>query len=423
MNKILPVSSSCSLLVLLLFATQSTAVSPPPKSIRVTVTNPADFTRSSENIVLQISELKAITGDFDAASAVVVVRTRSNSSERVELPSQVDDVDGDQKPDELVFQIDLEPLQIRNVMIEYGAAEHPRTNYPLRTSGRFATKFEGMGWESDMNAWRLYFDKRNAIDLFGKRRPGLSLEVFGRQEHNYHEESPFGRDIYKIGNALGIGAVGALIDGKVIKVAEVSDRSWKIVSSGPVRTIVELNYKGWQVGGRVVDLTSRMTVWAGERGFEHRIMAKNADGITLVTGLPRKPSLSEVTTKEIGSNLPIVATWGNQVLKTGATATESLPDQNLGLIIVLTSPATSSLAPDADNILLAVPLKQSTANWYVAAAWDQEGTLSPESGSTKVIQQPVRTREQFVAYIKYLSARLGSTVQVKLSQKMAPSSN
>jgi hypothetical protein len=432
MKNIFAIPLFSSTLVLLLFAALSPAITT-GQSIKVTVTNPSDFARRSENIVLQIPALKAVARDFDAASARVVVRTRSTPAEKIVLPSQVDDIDGDQKPDELVFQIDLEPLQIRNVMIEFGGTERA-VIHPLRTSGRFAAKFEGPGWESDINAWRLYFDKRNAIDLFGKRRPGLSLEVFGRQEHNYHEESPYGRDIYKIGNALGIGAIGALVDGKVIKVAEVTDRSWRIVSSGPVRTIVELNYKGWQVAGRSIDLMSRMTVWAGERGFEHRIVAKNAEGLTFVTGLPRKPGLSEVTAKEIGSNLPIVATWGDQVLKTGATATESLPDQNLGLVIVLAAPApsSSSLPADADNILASVPLNQGTAHWYVAAAWDQERSEKmemPAAGNStskhdrSELPQPVRNREEFVIYVKELSDRLATAPIAQISQKTIPRSN
>ena len=202
MNNMYATRLFSSALVLLLFAALSPGITC-GQSIKVTVTNSSDFARRAENIVLQIPALKAVARDFDAASARVVVRTRSTPAEKIVLPSQVDDIDGDQKPDELVFQIDLEPLQIRNVMIEFGGTERA-VIHPLRTSGRFATKFEGPGWESDINAWRLYFDKRNAIDLFGKRRPGLSLEVFGRQEHNYHEESPYGRDIYKIGNALGI---------------------------------------------------------------------------------------------------------------------------------------------------------------------------------------------------------------------------
>src|SRR2546423_13651778 len=152
-------------------------------------------------------------------------------------------------------------------------------------------KFDGLGWESEATAWRIYFDKRNAIDVWGKRRPGLYLEMFGAPEYVYNLESPFGRDIYRIGDAIGIGAVAALVDGKALRVSDVTERHWRIISAGPVRAIVELSYKGWKVGGREVNLTSRMTQWAGERGFIHRVTAKGADGLTLLTGIVRQPGL------------------------------------------------------------------------------------------------------------------------------------
>src|SRR5437016_12472343 len=88
------------------------------------------------------------------------------------------------------------------------------------------------------------FDKRNAIDIWGKRRPGLYLEMFGAPEYVYHWESPLGRDIYRIGDAIGIGAVAALVDGKVVKVSDVADRNWRSINAGRVRVVGVLTYKG-----------------------------------------------------------------------------------------------------------------------------------------------------------------------------------
>jgi hypothetical protein len=112
--------------------------------------------------------------------------------------------------------------------------------------------------------------------------------MYAAPDYTYHDESPEGRDIYKVGDAIGIGAVAGLVDGKVIKVAEVKDRKWRIIASGPVRTMVELEYDGWNAGGKIIDLRSRITQWAGERGFTHTIFAKSADDFEFVTGLPAK---------------------------------------------------------------------------------------------------------------------------------------
>ena len=89
----------------------------------------------------------------------------------------------------------------------------------------------------------------------------MYLELFASPEYVYHQESPLGRDIYGIGKALGVAGIGALVDGKVTAVADVAERKWKIVASGPVRSIVDLEYKGWKVGDRTVDLTSRIDVY------------------------------------------------------------------------------------------------------------------------------------------------------------------
>src|ERR1700716_2660958 len=137
-----------------------------------------------------------------------------------------------------------------------------------------------------------------------------------------------------MGAATGSGAVAALVDGKVVKVSDVAERKWRIISAGPVRVIVELTYKGWKVGGREVNLTSRMTQWAGKHGFEHRITAEGADGLTLVTGIGPQADLQEkVFPPSADEPAFVCAWWGHQVEEEGppATATHMLSDQNLGL--------------------------------------------------------------------------------------------
>lgn len=431
--------------IVLLVSSTLTAASPRIKVLKLSITNPTSDTRTAENIVVSVADLKRIAADFKPASVIVTTSDAAtldqdtNTLETIELPSQADDIDGDLKIDELAFQIDLNPRQTRIVTIAYGdpaTIARLRGDYPKRTHAKFTTRFEGMGWESDTTAWRLYFDQRNAIDLYGKRRAGLYLELFGSPEYDYHEESPFGRDIYKIGAALGIGAVGALVDGKVLKVSDVAERTWRIVADGPVRSIVELSYKGWKIKERSVDLTSRMTIWAGERGFEHRIAAKNADGITLVTGLPRKPGLTEITSAETGSPWRLISTWGHQVLKTGATATESLPDQNLGLLVFVPPvPSGPVTAPsDPDNHLATIHLKDGVAQWYVAGAWDQENSepmlvtansAKEKNNNTTLVfpGQSVTSREDFVAYAKRTGATLAQPARIALlSSAAAPQS-
>src|SRR3989454_6784188 len=347
------------------------------KVIKLSITNPTDQPRLHENIVLSVAELKRIAPDFKAGDAIVTTSDAATLEEdartlqTIELPSQADDLDGDNKYDELAFQIELKPKQTRIVTIAFGEAatmQRLRSDYPQRTAAKFTMKFDGLAWESEANAWRIYFDKRNAIDFYGKRRPGLYLEVFGAPEYVYHWESPLGRDIYRIGDAIGIGAVAALFDGKVVKGSDVTERKWRIISAGPVRVVVELTYKGWKVGSREVKLTSRMTQWAGKHGFEHQVTAENADGLTLVAGIVRQPGMQEKVFAPTASEPALVrAWWGHQVEEEGppVTATHMRPDQSLGLAIIAQGVRSKTIADDPFNLLVQPQFENGRATWYV----------------------------------------------------------
>ena len=424
---------------LLLSLSLPASATPRIKVLKLIVSNPTDEARGHDNVVLSVAELRRVAPDFRAGDCIVTTSDASTLEEdaatlqTTELASQADDLDGDGKYDELAFQIALKPRQLRVVTIAYGdaaAVARIRSDYPARTHAKFAQKFEGMGWESELAAWRLYFDPRNAIDLFGKRRPGLYLEMFGAPEYDYHEESPAGRDIYKIGDALGLGSIGALVGGKAVRVSDVAERSWRVVGAGPVRAVVELSYKGWKVGGRVVNLKSRITQWAGERGFEHRVTAEGAEGLTLVTGLPRKPGLDESSSAPGADTAAWRATWGRQVLKTGATATESLPDQNLGLAVIVPKAGVSPIADDQLNLLVAPAVTQGTGVWHVLAAWDQEGSerldVSAPSAAAKyrygtmsLPADAVSTGEGFVNLVEQTARRLARPARVSLVSKAA----
>jgi len=405
-----------SIIIFLLFISLGEASNPAPvKSVRLTVINQAPVDTEA-NVSLNLAELRRIAPDFKAESALVkAFATDRASSDPLEIPSQLDDFDGDGVADELAFQIAMLPKQSRMVSITYGGDGNSiRNSYPKRAYAKFAQKYEGMGWESERTAWRLYFDQRNAIDLFGKRRPGLLLDHFGAPGVDYHAESPDGRDIYRIGAALGIGAVGAWVNSKAVKVAEVTERKQRVIGAGPVRAVVELSYRGWKVAGSSVDLTSRITQWAGERGFEHRVFLQPGNGAVLVAGLPRQPGLVELLTPPTRSGeVYSLGTWGHQVLGPGARTVDSLPDQNLGLaLLVPRASAEDTIAGDPANYLVRIPLQNGSGRWYVSAAWDQEEKAA-DSKSTAFRNLPVTSQENFTTYLKEERIRLAHPIQIQ----------
>jgi unsaturated chondroitin disaccharide hydrolase len=427
---------------LLLWGAGLTVATPRIKVLKLAVINPTDELRLHENVVLSVADLQRIAPDFKAGDVIVTtsdaatLEADARTLQTIELPAQADDLDGDNKYDELAFQIELKPRQTRIVTIAYGETatiQRLRSDYPKRTAAKFTMKFDGLAWESEANAWRIYFDKRNAIDIYGKRRPGLYLEMFGAPEYVYHWESPLGRDIYRIGDAIGIGAVAALVDGKVVKVSDVTDRKWRIINAGPVRVIVELTYKGWKVGGREVNLTSRITQWAGKHGFEHRITTEGADGLTLVTGVVRHPGLEEKVLEPTAGDPALVrAWWGPQVVEEGptATSTHNLPKQNLGLAIIAPGRESKLPADDPLNLLVQPQFKNGTASWYVLGVWDQENSDNLSStaaaadarfryGTLVVPETTPKTFDAFTNLVRETRRRLTQPAQVTVLSSSA----
>src|SRR3989475_5714556 len=126
------------------------------KVVKLSITNPTDQLRSHENIVVNIADLKRIAPDFKAGDAIVTTSDAATLEEdartiqMIELPSQADDLDGDNKYDELCFQIGLKPRQTRIVTIAYGdpaTMQRLRSDYPKRTAAKFTMKFDGLAWE------------------------------------------------------------------------------------------------------------------------------------------------------------------------------------------------------------------------------------------------------------------------------------
>lgn len=411
------------------------------KVLKLAVTNPGAEARSAQNVVLTVASLKAIAKDFAAGSVIVTTSDAGTLAqdaavwETTELPSQADDLDGDGKWDELAFQIDLKPHQTRIVTLAYGdmpTIQRLRSQYPKRTDAKFAVHYEGPGWESEETAWRVYFDKRNAIDLYGKRRPGLYLDMFASPEYVYHQESLFGRDIYGIGKAIGVAGIGAMVGGKVTPVAEVTDRKWRVISAGPVRAILELEYTGWKIGTHTVDLTSRITQWAGEHGFEHRVTVKNGEGVEFVTGIPIKPGTENLDAAI--APVGVVGTWGHQVVVSGTKAQLiDLPDENLGVAVVVPREEAGAVSADEANRLLGLKLRNGVAHIYGAAMWDQENTerlvstaadaADRMNGGTLSLPAAQPTRNSFVAYMKAMGSRIAEPVKVEILSKAAAPEN
>ncbi len=247
-----------------------------------------------------------------------------------------------------------------------------RVAFPPRVHAAFHQKYEGMGWKTSARRGAFISTGATPLTCMGKLQHGLLLEHFALRATDYHAQSPLGRDIYKTATrwASVRSALMSTARSSKCPMCASANGAWFLKARC---AIAELSYNGWQVGGKSVDLTSRFTIWAGTHGFEHAVTAQeaaagsNLDGLQLVTGLPVKADLPALRGPRY------LATWGHQVLRPGATASDSLPDQNLGLAIVLpTGTSDAAGLNDPNNHLLRLPLDAGGRARFGVLAVDQE---------------------------------------------------
>jgi hypothetical protein len=228
------------------------------------------------------------------------------------IPSQVDDLDGDGIWDEVVLLLDFSASETIKVNAELiPADEYPqfeiRTNLSLKIKQEDGSykefdnyralpcsdgfeviaMAESVSWENDKIAFRNYFDCRNVKDLFGKLLPGMILDKIGTPEMgSYHNLSDWGMDVLHCGSSLGSGGLAILKNDSLFRLGSTEVYEYQKIVEGPVRSIFELRYSGWDVNGEKLKAVERITIYPGKYWFESDVTIIGcSEGDQIVTGI------------------------------------------------------------------------------------------------------------------------------------------
>ena len=234
-----------------------------------------------------------------------------------EIPCQMDDLDGNGTMDELSFVVDIKRRGKLKAEIDFSTVAAPSDRYPARVHAQMWFKdndkkrsytekqhiptdtvsevvdnmyskmmHHGPAFENDMVAYRVYFDKKQSTDLYGKRIRQLELADglwYSSEVPALVNDRTFGDDIILVGQTISIGTLRGWDDTKddpafatsapATKVADpcmvmIDPFEWRqahIVAKGPVRTVVDMNVRGWQYKGHKLDVKSRYILYAGNR--------------------------------------------------------------------------------------------------------------------------------------------------------------
>ena len=270
---------------------------------QVTVINPHSVAVSRWPVVVNIK-------DPTVKSAVVKYRGTS-------LPCQLDDLDGDGIYDELFFQTDLDSREKKTFDIVYSNVEQTEdvpsqvyvemmlTNNKVKSSNKqdlyishltvdkgvnpyWMLHHHGVAFENNMVAYRIYFDHRQTIDIYGKYHRGLELKDTQFYPDDNQKAAGYGDDVLWVGSTLGLGTLRGWDGTKPVILENVEHRSQRIIARGPLRTIVEVKDEGWTPcdGAQPVDMTQRYTLMEGHRECRIDVSIDGpTDGLYISTGI------------------------------------------------------------------------------------------------------------------------------------------
>ena len=180
-----------------------------------------------------------------------------------------------------------------SIILDSVPAGQPATNFSKNPLPPFLT--EGPAWENDKVGFRIYFDVRNAKDIWGKTTEQMVLDKIGKNpQENYHALAPWGMDVLKVGASLGAGglALSFPYNGKDTLARLGGNKMGKIIyeviADGPVRAIFKLHYPEWEVAGNLpkVSLIEEITISGGKYFYSSKVSLKNVPAkAKLVSGI------------------------------------------------------------------------------------------------------------------------------------------
>ena len=146
----------------------------------------------------------------------------------------------------------------------------------------------GVALESDLMAYRIYFDRKQTIDVYAKKTPRIELPTSYWYPNDEQLADHYGDDVLRVSGTIGVGSVKPWRDGKMRHIEPVESRTQRIVYQTPDSAAMEVSVKGWQTEGKTIDMTVRYTLLAHHRDMRCEIfLSEPLD--SLCTGVQQVP--------------------------------------------------------------------------------------------------------------------------------------
>lgn len=345
----------------------------------ITAVNDLSMARAGCTIEIPDDELSAL-----GASYLAHVHVQDEGGR--ELLSQAVDVDGDGRPDTLIFQADFAAGQRRTFTLAAGR-KTVYTREQFRAYGRFVReRYEDFCWENDRIAHRMYgraletADRipliSSTVDIWSKRTTRLVINDWYMVD-NYHGDTGEGGDFYSAGQSRGCGGNGLW----------AADRLWvsrnfvhsRVLACGPIRMLFELDYEAYDVDGLPVCETKRISLDAGQSLNRFQSIYRPCKPAALVTGIGLKKVKGERI--DFDAEQGRLCAWEPMEMDAGEQGLALIVDPSL--LVRRTDDALNHL------LLARVPIDNVMSYW-AGFCWDRSGQFADVGSWTAYIDRFVR---------------------------------
>ncbi len=245
----------------------------------------------------------------------------------------------------------------------------------------------GVAVESELMAYRIYFDRKQTIDPYCKRTPQLELAT----SHWYPKDSllaaGYGDDILRVSGTVGVGSVKYWNGKKHVHIEPVAERSQRIVSQSRNKATIEVAVKDWQVEGKSVNMATRYTMYAGHRDMRCDVLL--SDSLAgLCTGVQTIPAKGANQKSKILNltlqNGVLLASFGTDW---PVNDSAKYAKETVGLGVFIPKKYAGEIVQDKQNLLCL--LKSTDPHFYLTCV-----------GATKENHPVATTAEEWFNYLR-----------------------
>lgn len=357
---------------------------------RFTVVNPNSVAIENAPVIVSASSLKGFRLSDKA------LRVTVNGKEVIH---QTDDLNRDGQPDELVFLVSLKAGERARVKV--AAARRKATNVQSQVFASLILKDKDGKWqhvdeasstrndmynqmhhhgaalESDKIAYRIYFDNKSTIDIYGKKHYRLELPETWWYPTDEQLAAGYGDDILLVSGWVGIGTLKGW-NGRMLHIDKFGKRTQRILARGPVRAIAESEVEGWDYEGKKARVTVRYSLYAGHRDVTAEVFS-DTDLDAVATGV------QQIGGGEMTSSDELVGSWGSWYPQPD---TVKYAKETVGLGLAMPAAYKGKQVTDGVNNLIRAELKKGKVLRYYFT------TIA-----AKEHNQPVQDARSFFEYL------------------------